>query len=534
MNLGNISLSASKSGILNESLLEKNIDVSYLETDPPKLEWKVDTSDKWSYSALKQEANSKITVLNNPTKYNEKMKRKIYLSHYIYREFTRLRKILNKVHDKFLESPDVKDIINKNSPFATDFEANLERITKEFIRKADELHEAWYNDWKEYGDINDFTSISSEVRSAKGEDKDRIIEKYKNMYIELANAGGGDEYNNPLIWWVKNRALPDIDKCKIPTLGDKERFNMKAEYNMEKVKRKLENFLESINTLPSENLNAAYMKIEQILDYVARFGTINYSLNKQNPWSFKKRIDTLEIPTDSGLNLNKIKEALYDIYDAFGDKYNHIRDFVSFAPIYSSYFAPYKTVNGILFELYAIRQNGAFNRNNFDIDEMTTRFNEVVPRLSKPKEVQNVDRWSLGTFFGQLGNKIIGRKDYYAEPQLYDKYADFLKKEGAKIKMAYDKKPDYSKSPKPATEDKKTKNKSKDKKTDDKPTTETKPKSPKDKKAKDETSLTLDFSEDDIGAPYTPIPKAKHRMLDDTALDPTLLMGDDGEEDEDI
>ena len=380
----------------DKTYLEKNINITYLETEPEKLNWDVDLGK--DYIEMKDIAVKGYKLKNKMTKYNDKIKTKIVVSHYIYRCFEQLKEKIEEVYNKLIATSNFKNIIDSNNPLTSDFADNIRKIADSYQQKIIELQEAWYEDWKNYGDASEHLGIEEELMKSKekASERQKIIDKYKKYYIKLANAGDGDENTNPLKWWIKYKAIPAIDETKKISAEAKDMYINKERYNEANVSRKLADYLDEVNKLPNNNLYTAYLLLEQILDYVGRFGKIDYKIYEWSVWKANDRIASLKIE-NYDINPQIVKEYLIDIYNAFGKKLNSdelIPTFVPFAHTYSSHFTPFTTVNGILFELYVIRQNGKVNRRNFTIEGMINEYEryklnhgKLRVRTQKLKEV---------------------------------------------------------------------------------------------------------------------------------------------------
>ena len=288
--------------VFNEANLENIIDISYLETEPDKINWAIDNGDKWDYKTLKEEAIKKYTVLNKPRDYREKNKNKILLAHYIFASFEGLKDLIAQEYGIVLESSEYDNILKSQNPLIQEFPNKLKTLAHSFVKKIKEIQRDWYEDWKNFGDIEDIEPIEEKLRGMNASKRADEVKKIKNYYIELYKAGGGDDNNNPLKWWIKHKAIPSLDTSKRLSLEKKEAFLNTQKYTKETVERALENYLLDVGRLPNNNLLQAYQLLEEILDYVARFGTINYDLNFKDPWSFKERVSTLDISKGYDIN----------------------------------------------------------------------------------------------------------------------------------------------------------------------------------------------------------------------------------------
>ena len=392
---------------LDPTPLEALIDISYLQTEPDKVNWKIDIGDEWNYQTIKEEAMKKYTVVNEPTNYRDKNKIKVLLSNYIYDGFETMKNMIAQSYGIILESPEYQQMVEGQNPLTANFPKKFKAMTKSVVNKINEIQRDWYEDWKNYGDIENIEPIQEKLRGMNATNRAKEVKKYKKYYEDLYNAGGGDENNNPLKWWVKHKAITSIDNAKMISAEQKELYLNTQRYNKDTVEKTLENYLLEVGKLPNNNLKAAYMLIEEIMDYVGRFGTIIYRLHTEKPWSFRERVASLNIPKNFHLNVDNIKDLLLAIYDAFGEKFNNMTNFAKFAPRYSLHFKNYRTVNAILFELYAIRQNGDYNRNNFDINTMLNRF-KAKDSSFNARQVEGVKKYDWGRLFSKLGRKWRG------------------------------------------------------------------------------------------------------------------------------
>ena len=347
---------------------------------PNLIKWK-DISIDTKYDELLKQALDLYHINNPPESKHEKFVAKLTATPLIMDRFEKLEAALYQHYNEYLEDHEVDSFIKNNDPTIADFGQNLQNILIKYVKKLRAIKKAWYEDWRNFGNMNDYTPIASKIRKLPKANRAKIVSDAKSIYQNLLNTTKGDERNNPLKYWIINEVQPALDSTS--RIGPDERPEIvNAEmYSPSLILSQLKAYLEEIPSIPDNNILAAYYKITEILDWVSEFGDITYNINSRHPYSFYERIGTLKIDDVYRLDVNRVKTYLKKIYDEFGVKLNttNLSDFVQFMKILNAknkHFESFNNVHEILFEIYAICQNGDKNKANFNINSIVDGYRE--------------------------------------------------------------------------------------------------------------------------------------------------------------
>ena len=363
----------------NENINAK-LDLRKYNILPKIIKWN-DISIDSTYDELLAQAQTLYHINNPPQSKHEKFVAKLTATPLIMDRFDKLEAKLELYYNEFLKEREVDEFLQSQDPMISDFGDNLQKILEKYIKKLHLIKKAWYEDWKDFGNMNDYTPIAAKIRKLPKANRANIVNDAKKIYQNLLNTTRGDERDNPLKYWIIHEVQPALDTTS--RIGPDERPDIvNAEmYTPSLVLDQFNTYLQEIPKLPDNNLIAAYYKIEEILNWVSEFADINYTINSSYPYSFYERVDSLNIDEIFGLDIKRIKAYLKKIFNEFGTKLNtaNLADFVTYMKLLNKknkHFDNYNQVHEILFEIYAIRYNGNTNKANFNINSIVDGYRE--------------------------------------------------------------------------------------------------------------------------------------------------------------
>ena len=371
-----------------------DFNLSKYKMNPLRIQWNIDIGDRYDYTKLKNSAKSLYTIENYAETPEEKIKVKIASAAYILRGFENLKQKIQEKHDEFINRYEVRTLIESENPLVSELRNNFGMITRNYLEKVDFIQRAWYEDWKDFGEIEDYTPLSAKMYGVSMQERHRILDEAKAKYQLLYDHNDGNDENNPIKWWISNNVSHKLESYKKQQPKEWGGAPNAEEYSSSIVERKLQNYLNEIDKLPPDNLVQAYNHISKILNYLNCFANINETISHSLAIPFDERIRSIEVRKGYGPQTPAVKNMMGAIYEKMCAKYNsdNLADFVEFmqtgdhdkSTFYKDkdgntkkivdkdirddyYFTNSNTTTDILFELYFIRKSNNENHINFNI-----------------------------------------------------------------------------------------------------------------------------------------------------------------------
>ena len=222
-----------------------DFNLSNYKMNPIRITWDIDIGEKYNYKKLKESAKKLYTIQNNAESPEEKIKVKIASAAYILRGFETLKQKLTTKHDEFVNRHEVRSLLDKEDPLITELKDNFGMITQKYIDKVEKMQKEWYEDWKNFGEIEDYTPLSAQMYGVSMQERHRILEEAGAKYQLLYEHNEGEDENNPIKWWISNIIKPKLEiyaKKQPDEWGDAPNAD---EYSESRVKQTLENYLEA-------------------------------------------------------------------------------------------------------------------------------------------------------------------------------------------------------------------------------------------------------------------------------------------------
>lgn len=388
-------MTETRDGIFAEEDILTEYNLNKYDVQPTKIDWEKNIATK-RYADLKALAKTKYKIGNGAESSQEKMAVKIACSGYILNTFIDLKQELEDEKNDFLDKKQVKALINSNNEIIDDFTTNVNNITEKYIKRAEEIQKSWFEDWKNFGDFEYYTPLTSQMRSLNNKARKQLLEETKNRYQNLLQYNDTDENDNPMKWWIKTKVIPQINKYMKKEPKEWGTALNADDYTDAIVGQKLESFTDEIKQLPENNLREAYFQIEKVLDYIRRFALIDTSISNSVPITMYDRINSIQIIDGYNIHPDTVQNGLLTFYTFMSNKYNSnaLKDFITYMqssnsdrerfsdsiPLeywqaeHGNYFNSFTKVVDILFEIYFIRLNGNNNNKNFNIASIANNY----------------------------------------------------------------------------------------------------------------------------------------------------------------
>ena len=196
------------------------------------------------------------------------------------------------------------------------------------------------------------------------------------MYDTCAPDGNGTatKENHPLRYWLEWKVSPALGYYTA-SVKDPSKYLVRTDlYNRGVVKAALGNILNQANSILENSILQAYPIIQESLDYIKPFTTMDYSLNRYENRTFFNRLDTLELkPGYMYSNIN-VKTELIQIYNVLANKLGPKEKNAQFMKVLDTinhgFFKRYKTPIERLYQIYIITQGDPRNRAAYSIENI--------------------------------------------------------------------------------------------------------------------------------------------------------------------
>ena len=396
--------------INEEQHLYTRYDISTYRVVPDYLDWEIGLDNKYTYKELKRQAIEDFTVTGPVNTRQEKIIAKLTVTTHIMNKFDELLKRLDEELERYInEDLNVRDFLQKNEALGQSFIRSLQSEVQRYKTKINNLHKAWFNDWKDIGLVEEYQPKLKAFTMMDKTEGARLQREVRNILKEILKDTPGDTKNNPVKYWITTYAFSRLSEIKsLRKEVDNVAYNADT-FTQEIVENKLKQYVLDIEKLTNNSISDAYYKVDEIMNYVENFCDISHEINYSKNIRFYDRVNKLKIQEGYRIGDGTVKTELVNIYLELKSKVSGMTDFIKFVkkanPRYFKYFND-EDVAAVLFEIYFIRASSERNRNNWNIKNLINLYEAY--KLNKDIRIQLdiEEAFTIKKMFSAMGSAI--------------------------------------------------------------------------------------------------------------------------------
>ena len=201
--------------INEEQHLYTRYDISTYRVVPDYLDWEIGLDNKYTYKELKKQAIEDFTVTGPVNTRQEKIIAKLTVTTHIMNKFNELLKRLDEELERYInEDLNVRDFLQKNDALGQSLIRSLQSEVQRYKTKINNLHKAWFNDWKDIGLVEEYQPKLKAFTMMDKTEGARLQREVRNILKEILKDTPGDTKNNPVKYWITTYAFSRLSEIK--------------------------------------------------------------------------------------------------------------------------------------------------------------------------------------------------------------------------------------------------------------------------------------------------------------------------------
>ena len=396
--------------IFGQESLHTLFDISSYAITPNRLNWKITIGDKYGYHKLKKEAQKGYKLITKISSKQDKIIAKMTATEHIMRGFAELYVNIDEALKNFLSDWSVQDLEQNRPEMYKTLYRNIHEEVARYKKKIDYIHNSWYNDWENYGLIEEYEPKMKNYSDMPPEKAVELKNNLMAIFNSIYQKSSGKYETNPLKRWIYAYVKPKLDKFKsIKTEVSEAAFNA-ATFSPDNVQGKLNMYLLDIPKLADNSISAALYKIDEIMGYIENFTKMEHSTNVLHKPHFKTRIEKIQIKEGYSITAAFVKDFLYKMYSALASKVNTTANekFVAFLKeLNGPYFSSIKDPVDALLEIYNVKNSSTKNSENWDTSIIISLYDEYL-RTGKVNTKLSIEKAAaIGNIFKAMGEGLV-------------------------------------------------------------------------------------------------------------------------------